>query len=133
MGEDRQLVMTRVVTRVVTLMTSHPESLTRSVTRTTLSHRHHSLFALVPCAHLEYYLWTFTSFLHLYCFSFRNSRLSSYSVCIFHFILSLLLYNEEYIFQCLSFYQHFECFALLNTKLNNNNVTSTKLLFGHVC
>jgi len=28
--------MTRVVTRAVTLMTSHPELLTRSVTRTTL-------------------------------------------------------------------------------------------------
>ena len=39
-GRDPELtwlvVMTKVMTKVMTLMTSHPESLTRSVTRTTL-------------------------------------------------------------------------------------------------
>ena len=59
-GEDRQLVMTRVVTRVVTLMTSHPESLTRSVTHTTLvqfntklHHRYHCPWFISSCLSLS--------------------------------------------------------------------------------
>jgi len=52
--------MTRVVTRVVTLMTSHPESLTRSVTHTTLvqfntklHHRYHCPWFISSCLSLS--------------------------------------------------------------------------------